>query len=223
MDELLSLLQRESESLAKRRRVMQGLLLGFLALFIGAVITSWIVHKQFPEEMLSILTCTFSVGAAVAATGTHRRALKRAIRESDPRLTGYLLEATSLPDSDMPKLAREWLKSTLPLIDSPVQLTPKQRDYLYKSLFGRADKAYLSVTLEAIRRIGDRAAIPYLEALVDRKPSPRHRSAIDHLSDLAQTVLGDVRMRSARTIIEEKTTTAIAAQSEVVENLPLHS
>jgi len=220
LDELIEILRKESRLLEVRRKASRWVLAALVAIFAFVLLVTWKIQGHLDSNTLTTVSTMFSGLTAVAASATHRKALKRAMKESDPRFTGYLLEATQFNDASMPKLAREWLKGQLPLIQSPDELSPEHRELLYKSLFGRADRTYMVAALEAIRRIGDAKAMPYLDAFATQKWSLCGLATRKSLNTLAKTVAGDVRMRVAKTIIDAKTAEALVAQSHELEELP---
>jgi hypothetical protein len=216
VDDLIHILQVESDKRAKAKRLF---VIGFAVLMVLAammVVADWIKTGRFPDEMLSSFSSFIALaGGTAGIAANHRKALEMAARSDDPRLTVYLLEASSIDSPSVAAMAQSSLLTRLQLVRDPEAVPPSDRLWLYKALGRSRSNRFATAVLEAMRRVGDREAIPFLEAFVESTPPDSMSPALRRFTKggkrwsestivLARTVLGDVRMRVAKGIIEEQ-------------------
>lgn len=207
VDELVDFLAEKSAAHRANCRAMMGCVGGIAVVTVLAAVASWVVKGRFPVDFLTSVISTFACfGAAAAISTGHRRALKIAADNADPRLTAYLLEATAYAESDVVQIAYSSLIDRLPAV-TPADYhawTPEQRGALLRSLAASNDPAYLTEALRAIRRCAGPEAIARLDE-IPRKSAPKAKQEQwGQVQNLARMASAEVRMRSAREIVDRE-------------------
>lgn len=156
----------------------------------------------------------FALVALGASSLAHRNAIRKALGNFDKRVVPYLLEAQTLPD--FATTARDALPPLLLTLTEEDQglLDPYQRHLLYTQLttfsvqstdLFSSDKTrseFAEAVLFAIRQTGGSEAIAYVE---DFERGARKRGgAWSRVANLALLALSDLRMRTAKRIIDKK-------------------
>ncbi|HZP84767.1 MAG TPA: hypothetical protein VFB21_24240 [Chthonomonadaceae bacterium] len=122
-------------------------------------------------------------GLALATTQAHRLTLTSKHREmarllaglDDVQAVGRLAESLDWPDPQMRRVA---IRALTPLLrrlqaSDSARLSPRQRAALYRMLKmsnARAHAEFLMALLKALEQVGDGAAVPYVQNLVESSP-----------------------------------------------------
>lgn len=182
-DELLALLQKESENRRNRRRgitwgfgVMAALLLGLVGTYTALSIYhgDWGRHVSLIKDLGPFGSFAAFAGIAFAATQAHKQALQSAATFNDVRFVGPLAEALWLDDSGIRAVAEGALISLLPQM-SPEDgrtLTPDERGALYRALASK-NVELVKAALVALEQIGDGSALARVEKLAERNNALR--------------------------------------------------
>lgn len=176
-EDLLAILQNESEARGKRRRAVNRVVFGYLGIafvllsaiiIVSALTGEWMLLDNLLSAILSFASI-FSLFAFYAANKNEKRAALQAAQYDDVRFVGPFLEAMHFQDTKLKNSVTERLTTLLPRIkasDSDL-LNADQRFCLYKSLFAnvkpKPNKPYLLAALGAIAQIGDDKALPFVE------------------------------------------------------------
>jgi hypothetical protein len=208
--DVLSLVQKEADKRRRRQRFIQwGLIIygGVIALIVaiwavrGAATGDW---DGFPRDILKSFGSLGGLFIAYAAVSASQKAGTEFLAKyNDPRAIGPLLDALEFPDKKLQGVVLSALVRLLPTLEPQHSetLTAEQRGILRARLkTGPAD--FTEAALKALSVLGDTAAIPDVEASIQRLE--RQKSADPGLLTAARTTLS--RLEEIRERLREKET-----------------
>lgn len=204
--DLTTTMKTLAEENRKRRHNRQTVL--WIGLVGGAFLLLaeiWFAIRDRKAPDLGGLAGPFVLLTATAAfTRPHKDALKQVEAWANRESAGFLLEAYATTDEkDVREVGTRALPIALAEIDSADDLDDYQRGLLYRVVSTRNDVPVVSAAIACIRRTAGPEAIPYLEAF--HRKTERHRKAEwQRLGQQALMVLPEIRIRTARRIIERK-------------------
>lgn len=205
---LLELLRKEAELRRKKAHSLQQLIFGLAGGYVGVAFILFIIKREL--ELSSILTFTSlfaCLAAGVSMTSQHRQALSQAAQWQDPRVIPHLVEALDADLEEIRQEAKSALKALLPKAESAggggIILTPKQRKLL-ADLCRDKDPELAGQAIIALGSLGDESSLKTLDEIgrgAPKTPQPHQQK----VSALALESAGNLRLRLARQIVEERT------------------
>jgi hypothetical protein len=220
-EELIELLRVESQKQRCTQKWTIGILCAMMAIIAISMLLKWVRSGVFPDDMLStfgIFSCFGGFGAA--ASSSYKRALQLAAADDDPVMLGYLLEATTLPETSVANMAKDSVLPRLSKVDQPMKLTSEQIVALNQLITRHGSKREMQVAaIGATRFLGDSRSIQVLESIVERPSSKAENTHESQIKDLARLALIDLRMRLAKTIIDQKVQAVQDERSTLSQNV----
>jgi hypothetical protein len=214
-DILLTLVQ-ENKTRRWSRQAIAGVVGGGAGIMIFTILMKTLVMMQPVDDWPSVVSFAALILGATAFSTRHRDALKSARQLADPRFVGFFAEAmnTSM-DKEIIEACETGLLASLPLVRNASEIPDDQLGYLYKLVSPTRSPRLIREVLEAIRRVGGSEGVTPLEIFRDQMAKS---SAVDaqSLHDLTSMVLAEIKLRTAREIIEAKSlvTTLEISRSE---------
>lgn len=200
-DDLLALLQTESQKFRNMDRAVKQCAAFIVILCLLIVITEWVKRGSLTDSSTStLLGLVGLIGIGAGISPRHAAAVRLATRYNDSRLIPYFIEATASHQSEVSQLAQEALTARLTRIMGPDELEPEVRAQLAKTVVVTAPDRYSRAAIEVLARTATAEAIEPLELFL-KAPSTRKQSEIEPLKLKAQTALADIRMRVAKQAI----------------------
>jgi hypothetical protein len=210
-DEVVASLRRHAaEYRAKRRTITVAMILvaaGVLASFafdrLGLTPPGW---SQLVEFMPWFLV--FVGGAAMMAKERLQESVKRASSLSDKRLVAPITELLDSEQETERVLAYQAIRRLLPLFNEEdfTRLSHDQRQRLLKSIRKSRDADFVASVLALVKKYGNRDCIAPLEDFIKNRSAVR-KGERAWSGSLAHMALADIRMRVARTQIDNATAT----------------
>jgi hypothetical protein len=172
--ELSDIMKVESERRKKGQHqffVVIGAYIGIIVLVLISLFAYRAItgnSVDVPEWIFNLFQYSGVLGGAMAVSQTQKSAGKALALLQDPKTVGFLAEALWFGDKKIQEQAKTALIRLLPLVQpSDVEdMTPEQRDCLYKALKDKDAQLVLAI-LNALRLIGDGHALPHVQRLID--------------------------------------------------------
>jgi len=215
LEELIDVLEVEVDRRRRDDRTLK-LAVGILvALYMAMIVAVWIRNGSFPSDLASSFASFAGLGGiGAAASARHKQALSVAAKFDDPRLIPFLIDAATISQPRVPSLAREILTARLPSVAAAGDLPEESKRQLASTLVTTREVSYLRVALDTLQRVGGSESISSLEAFSKRQ-SKKGGKEFEKLQDRSRIILGEVRIRAAKALIQAKE----AETSEILSKL----
>ncbi len=214
--ELLVVLAKENAARRKNRFWIPAIFGGGVLILLILNLIQWIARGE-PMEFESYLPMLALLGIGAAFTTTHKDALKRISEIANRESAGYLLEAYATADErDVKEVCRTALPSALAQVTEADDLDNYQRGLLNKLLSVREPQEIAGEALNCVGRIAGPESIKALEDF--QASASKHKDASwERLGSQALMVLPDIRIRTARQIIDRKLSESqVSSEEEAV-------
>lgn len=211
---ILAVLIEENRKRREGRKWLFWLLGGGTVVLLILMLINFLVSGRRPEDISSLASLVAMIGVSAAFTSSHRAALESAKKLADPRFAGYFAEALSTAqERDVKEICTLGLLNSLPLVQNAAEIEDSQLGYLYRLVKPTQEPKLLFEVLEAIRRVGGSEGVAPLEIFRDHMAKS---SAVDaqSLHDLTSMVLAEIKLRTARKIIESRSLVTTPPDSE---------
>lgn len=200
-EELIAILERECAERRDNVRIAKlgsvSLVLGLFALALAAFL---IKGTPFTETLTNFSAFFLVALGGVALKARHRNALLQ-VQGSDPRLAGFLIEALSYRDQEVIEHSERILVDQLPHVGS---LTTEHNRLLSARLANSKNHRFVHAALEALRSHSGPESLEGITAFIEQEPPAQAREKWQRLETLALNSSADIRLRSAKTIIESE-------------------
>lgn len=166
---------RDEAAKLRKQRTCKNWGVGIYLSIIGVLFSVWIVRgivthewSDFPGEFFQSFTY-FGIFGAYAVSTSLKEGTTWLAKFQDPRLVGPLVDTLETGDKDLKKVAEIALVGLLPTLtpETALSITSGQRAVLRKHLTEKNKKLATAILL-SLRTLSDTAAIPAVEALIER-------------------------------------------------------
>ena len=224
-NQVLQALKHESLLRAKRQRRFQVFVLVCVSVpvlmllmgLIGSVAhVGPIAHRPLSiDDLLGTFGVLGLLGSYVGLSSNQKQLTKEAAMIREPKAVPYLIEALGSGDKDLAAVAKEALAKILPY------LTAEEASELkvdWKSIVthaGPKDAGLQLSTIEAIRKIGGKNEVAYLDTYGQGLQPSGVGKVEEKVRVNALSASADLRMRLARVAIDQKAAEVDKARQEL--------
>jgi len=220
-EELIALLKKETHERRVTAKWIYGIGGGGLAFVILAELFLAVTKSQRPD-LASVAPVIFLFGAGIGVSNRHKAITQAVSQWRDPEVAPMLAETLNCQVKEVIEPVKEALRGTLPLVtqEHASLFDPPSRKQLLNLAKDAEDPDLAEVTLKALRRIGTPSDLSALQSISDRQIPKGTEEIKGRLSTEAKMTMSEIRLRTARAVIDERVGLAAEELERQQERVP---
>lgn len=221
--ELLALLRREESLRRLNTKTIRAIAWGTLLFLIVAKAITW-ARSGTPPDILSSVPALLLLGAASGVSANHRRAAEVAAKLESPEFVPAMVEVLDCGEDETRALAVASLRRSLPLLSAGnvPNLDERQQSLLAAEAARYDDVDFGELCLTTLGRFGGPRVLVELDQIAQGGHVAKG-PASDRLVVAARMAAAEIRMRTAKSVVDSKVRSVEESASEETQRLRLGS